>query len=218
MYPNGAHAGPRRATCRDDDLPGGRRTLGDHERIAIQGTFNTTTGEGTFTVLPDARALERDLGTSPATATSSRPREEDGQSVTVIVGQDNLTGKHGTFTVSQQIDSIQVGGDYWTDKGRDRSRLAPVRTQACAADRVRGRRAPEAAAPLQGRRLRREQLKTQRGRLSGRPSHSVLVRIARTNLSRGGRHLGRDDPGTQARLRVSRTVTTSPWRSSSNRS
>ncbi len=89
------------------------------QRIAIQGTFNTTTGEGTFTVIPlTPGLLKRDSGTFSGDG-DIKPTvvRKNGQSVTVIVGQDNLTGKHGTFTVSQQIESIQVGGNYWTDRG-----------------------------------------------------------------------------------------------------
>jgi hypothetical protein len=81
------------------------------QRIAIEGVFSWTTGEGTFKLVPlTPGPLKADSGTSVGNGEFKPETIRNGQGVTVFNGVDSFTGKHGTFTTTERLEQVTVGG------------------------------------------------------------------------------------------------------------
>lgn len=81
------------------------------QRIAITATYSPGTEMGTFTLTPlTPGPLKQDSGTFVGSGDIKPTKVRNGQSVTVIVGSDQHTGKNGTFTVFQRIELVAAGG------------------------------------------------------------------------------------------------------------
>lgn len=89
------------------------------QRIAIEGIFNLGTEKGTFKLIPlTPGPLKRDSGTFKGFGSfDPNVLVRNGQSVTLITGRDDLTGKNGTFSVSQRVELISAGGVYGANVG-----------------------------------------------------------------------------------------------------
>ena len=88
-----------------------------NQRIAIEGTFNSGAGTGTFKLIPlTPGPLKKDSGTfkSAFSGTPNDPtrRIRNGQSVEFVDGRDDHAGKNGTFSVTQRVEIVSAGGIY----------------------------------------------------------------------------------------------------------
>jgi hypothetical protein len=95
------------------------------QRVAIEARLHLASGKGTWTLIPLSPGfLKRDSGTLVGGGTFKPPRiKPDGQKVIVILGKDSLTGRNGTFEVTQRVESVTVPGfetarGTWSFKGR----------------------------------------------------------------------------------------------------
>jgi hypothetical protein len=81
------------------------------QRVAIEGIFDTGAGKGTFRLVPlTPGPIKPDAGTFTGGGEISPAVVRNGQEVTVITGVDRHTGKHGSFTVTQRLTMVTVGG------------------------------------------------------------------------------------------------------------
>ena len=89
------------------------------QRIAIVERVGFNGGASTFEIIPLAPgSLKHDSGTIGASTGEEKGSvTRGGQRVTVIVGVDTLTGKYGTFQVSQRIERAELGGGYGVATG-----------------------------------------------------------------------------------------------------
>jgi hypothetical protein len=84
------------------------------QRVAIDGKFSTSSGTGTFKIIPlTSGALKADSGKFTGTGNIGQPVvRKNGQEVTVIGGTDGYAGAKGTLNVAQRLDSVAAGRDY----------------------------------------------------------------------------------------------------------
>jgi hypothetical protein len=90
------------------------------QRVAIVERIGFNGGASTFEIIPLAPGpLKHDSGTiGPATGEQNPGVvTRNGQRLAVIVGADPMTGKHGTFDVSQRIERAELGGGYGVATG-----------------------------------------------------------------------------------------------------
>jgi len=81
------------------------------QRIAIEGVFGWTTLKGTFKLVPlTPGPLKADSGTFIARGEFKRETIRNGQRVTVYTSSDSHTGKNGSFTMTQRLEQVTVGG------------------------------------------------------------------------------------------------------------
>ena len=81
------------------------------QRIAIEGVFNGTTAKGTFKLVPlTPGPLKADSGTFVGMGRVEPETIRNGQRVTVWTGSDSYTGKNGSFTTTQRLEQVTVGG------------------------------------------------------------------------------------------------------------
>lgn len=97
------------------------------QRIAIEGTHNSGTQTGKFTLIPlTPGPLKRDSGRFKTVSTGApgnppTPFIRNGQSVLQLTGgfSDQMTGKNGTFSLgSQGLELVSAGGVYAVLTGR----------------------------------------------------------------------------------------------------
>ena len=102
------------------------------QRIAIEERVDTLTGKGTWRLIPlTPGPISRDSGKVVCTTRVVGTAMREGARVTLIVGHHELTGKRGTITISQEVESADValGSAYSTDVGAWKLRRG---TSACA--------------------------------------------------------------------------------------
>lgn len=88
------------------------------QRISLVGAFSTLKGTGTWRLVPlTPGPLGPDSGTLTGSGSIGPKAIRNGQRVVVITGGDTLTGKHGAFAVTQQVESTAVGRRYTADVG-----------------------------------------------------------------------------------------------------
>jgi hypothetical protein len=90
------------------------------QRIAIEERFNTVTGKGTWRVIPlTPGPITRQSGTLTVSGGFAGTAMRNGGRVTLIIGRQTLTGKNGTITLSQKVDTtdVWVGSGYSADVG-----------------------------------------------------------------------------------------------------
>ena len=86
--------------------------------VSFLVNFNPETETASWQLIPLSRGpLKRDSGSSTGTGTIGALSRLNGQRVTPIAGSDTMTGKLGTFVVSQKIVSTDVGDRYSADIG-----------------------------------------------------------------------------------------------------
>jgi hypothetical protein len=93
--------------------------MASKQRIAIEVKSSVLTGDGTFTLIP--------LSAGPVRSDSGRVVGEGdikpsvirrtGQRVTIVLGADELRGKHGTLRLTQRIESADAGSSFSADTG-----------------------------------------------------------------------------------------------------
>src|SRR5688572_18155534 len=90
------------------------------QRIAIEERFNTMTSTGTWRVTPlTPGPITRDSGKLTWSGGVTGSAMRNGGKVALIVGRHTLTGKHGTITLSHQVESadVRLGSGYSADVG-----------------------------------------------------------------------------------------------------
>jgi hypothetical protein len=90
------------------------------QRVAIVERIGFNGGAATFEIIPLAQGpLKHDSGTIGPSTGEQNPGSvsRNGQRLTVIVGTDPLTGKQGTFEVSQRLERAELGGGYGVATG-----------------------------------------------------------------------------------------------------
>ena len=88
------------------------------QRVAIEGRLVLATNKGTWTLVPlSAGPLKKDSGTLVGGGNVLPPVIRDGQKVTVIIGKDVLTGKRGSFVMTQRVTSVLAGRGETADTG-----------------------------------------------------------------------------------------------------
>jgi hypothetical protein len=87
------------------------------QRIAIEGVFDVGTGTGTWKLIPlTPGPLGKDSGTFRAVS-SGLPIDptvlvKNGQTIELVSGGDQMTGKRGTLSISQRLQLFPAGGSY----------------------------------------------------------------------------------------------------------
>jgi hypothetical protein len=90
------------------------------QRVAIVERIGFNGGAATFEIIPLAPGpLKHDSGTiGPSTGNENAGSvTRNGQRLTVIRGVDPMTGKQGSFEVSQKIERAELGGGYGVATG-----------------------------------------------------------------------------------------------------
>jgi hypothetical protein len=89
------------------------------QRIAIEGTYNLLTGEGTWVLLPLSRgALGKSSGKGVGTGVPQRPLlKKTGQRVIPITGEDLLTNDLGAIALTERVHSHDASRGYTADTG-----------------------------------------------------------------------------------------------------
>ena len=81
------------------------------QRIAVEGVLSTGTCKGTFKLVPlTPGPLKADSGTFVAQGESKGEIIRNGQRVAVFTSSDSHTGKNGSFTMTQRLEGVTVGG------------------------------------------------------------------------------------------------------------
>jgi hypothetical protein len=88
------------------------------QRVAIDGRLVLASNKGTWTLIPLSRGpLKKDSGTLVGGGVVKPPVIKDGAKITVILGKDVLTGKYGTFVLTQVVESMAAGRGETADVG-----------------------------------------------------------------------------------------------------
>jgi hypothetical protein len=93
--------------------------MASKQRIAIEVKSNVLTGNGTFTLIPlTAGPVRRDSGRVVGGG-DIKPSviRRTGQRITIVLGTDELRGKHGILQLTQRIESADAGSSFSADTG-----------------------------------------------------------------------------------------------------